>query len=92
MVYQEAVERLKALRAAKSLLFNARQAGGDFATLERVAVRLNYEQYEAEEVIMQARVWAGRVNCEHCGRTARDTQYSLRNECCNRGAGAAGVL
>lgn len=55
MVYQEAVERLKALRAAKSLLWQARQAGGDFDMLDRVRVRLNYEQYEAEDAIADCR-------------------------------------
>lgn len=55
MYYQEALERLDAIRRAKSLLFNARQAGGDFATLERVSVRLNYEVFDAEDAIADCR-------------------------------------
>lgn len=51
----QAYERVAAIKRAGRLLREARDAGGDFATLSRIAVRLNYEQYEAEDVICDAR-------------------------------------
>lgn len=55
MSYQEAVERLEALRAAKQLLLECRTMGGDMDVLARVSVRLNYELYEAQDAIADCR-------------------------------------
>jgi len=48
------IEReIDAIMAAKAILRTARRAGGDFATLERVYIHLNYAQFELEDMAME---------------------------------------
>lgn len=54
-MYQDAIERVRALRVAKDLLLAARNRGGDHDTLTRVWVRLNYELYEAQDAVADCR-------------------------------------
>jgi len=51
----QAYERVAAIKRAGRILREARDAGGDFATLSRIAVRVNYELYEAQDALHDAR-------------------------------------
>lgn len=53
--FNQAQKRINAIRAAKEIVTGCRAMGGDWVTLERVSIRLNYELYEAQDALHDAR-------------------------------------